>query len=98
MLTLGFRNQWQYPDAWTDKTLSRLGLRYSAQHTGGAVGASRRLSEALANGRPAMSRPDRLAWATGIYPRLYLATAATMSWSTPRATTASTSTTATCRG
>jgi hypothetical protein len=58
ILALGFRNQWQYVDAWTTKTLDRLGVRYQAEHTGAAVGAARRLSELLAERRPCIVRPD----------------------------------------
>ena len=59
ILTLAFRNQWQYPDAWTAKTLDRLGMRFQAEHTGGAVAAARRLTELLAERRPCIVRPDR---------------------------------------
>jgi hypothetical protein len=59
ILTLGFRNQGQYVDAWTTKTLDRLGVRYQAEHTGAAVGAARRLTELLAERRPCIVRPDR---------------------------------------
>lgn len=58
-LVLGFRNQGQYPDRWTRKTLERLHVRYGAHSTGGAVGAARRLSQELAEGRPCIIRPDR---------------------------------------
>ena len=37
--TLGFRNQWQYPSAWTAKTLGRLGIEPDLHETGGAKGA-----------------------------------------------------------
>lgn len=59
ILTLGFQNQWQYTNRWMEKTLGRLGVRYLAEHTGGAAGAARRLTELLATGRPCIVRPDR---------------------------------------
>jgi HPt (histidine-containing phosphotransfer) domain-containing protein len=59
VLTLAFRNQWQYPDAWTEKTLQRLGVRFAVDHTSGAAGAAARLSRELAEGRPCIVRPDR---------------------------------------
>jgi hypothetical protein len=58
-LGLGFRNQLQYPDAWMHKTLDRLGVTYEAHQTSGAVGAARRLTELLGQGRPCIVRPDR---------------------------------------
>lgn len=59
ILTLGFHNSWQYTDRWLQKTLDRLGVRYLVEHTGGAAGAARRLTELLAAGRPCIVRPDR---------------------------------------
>jgi hypothetical protein len=58
-LVLAFQNQWQYLDAWTHKTLDRLGITYAAHRTGGAAGAARRLAEELGRGRPCIVRPDR---------------------------------------
>lgn len=59
ILVLGFHNSWQYPDRWHQKTLERLGVRYQAEHTGGAGSAARRLTEHLQAGRPCIIRPDR---------------------------------------
>jgi hypothetical protein len=59
IVTLAFQNQWQYPDAWASKTLKRLGVRFTADHTSGAAAAARRLSGELAQGRPCIIRPDR---------------------------------------
>ena len=41
VLTLGFRNQWQYPSipGWTGKTLDRLGIEPDLHETGGAKGS-----------------------------------------------------------
>ena len=47
------------PDKWHQKTLDRLGVRYAAEHTGGAAPAATRLSELLDAGRPCIIRPDR---------------------------------------
>jgi hypothetical protein len=57
-LTLGFQNSWQYNDRWVQKTLNRLDVRFSAEFTGGAAGAAKRLTELLAAGRPCIVRPD----------------------------------------
>jgi hypothetical protein len=57
-LTLGFRHRWNYLD-WTDRTLDRLGVRYSVHTTAGAKGAAERLSAAFAGGRRAIVFPDR---------------------------------------
>jgi hypothetical protein len=58
-LVVGFRNQWNYPDRWTAKTLTRLGVPYQAHHTGGAKAAADRLTAELSAGRPCIVRPDR---------------------------------------
>ena len=57
-LTLGFRNQWQYPDRWLEKTLGRLGVRFDVHYTTGRKGAAARLTAELAAGRPCFIRPD----------------------------------------
>ena len=65
VLTLAFRNQWQYPwiSGWTGKTLDRLGIEADVHETGGAKGArealdaspgSRRARHRL--GRPPVDR------------------------------------------
>ncbi|HET6529786.1 MAG TPA: BtrH N-terminal domain-containing protein [Actinoplanes sp.] len=56
-LTLGFRHRWNYLDA-TDRTLDRLGVRYTVHTTAGAKAAARQLSAALAEGRRAIIVPD----------------------------------------
>ncbi|WP_157518882.1 BtrH N-terminal domain-containing protein [Herbidospora mongoliensis] len=58
-LVLGFRNRWQYPLKWMDTTLTRLGVPFDAHTTGGAKGASARLSAELAAGRACVILPDR---------------------------------------
>lgn len=58
-LVLGFRNRWQYPLKWMDTTLTRLGVPFDVHLTGGARGASARLSAELAAGRACVVLPDR---------------------------------------
>lgn len=47
ILTLGFRNQWQYPSKWTAKTLDRLGIEPDLHETGGAQRARQALDGRL---------------------------------------------------
>ncbi|MEO3862710.1 BtrH N-terminal domain-containing protein [Acrocarpospora sp. B8E8] len=58
-LVLGFRNQWQYPQRWMEKTLTRLNVPFDAHSTGGAKGASQRLTAELDAGRACVILPDR---------------------------------------
>ncbi|GAA1009604.1 hypothetical protein Aple_045430 [Acrocarpospora pleiomorpha] len=58
-VTLGFRNQWQYPQRWLEKTLTRLGVKHDAHTTGGAKAASQRLTAELDAGRACVIMPDR---------------------------------------
>src|SRR5687767_11858778 len=53
VLTVGFRNQWQYPwfPGWTAKTLDRLGIEPDRHETGGAKGAREALAVTLARDR-----------------------------------------------
>ncbi len=52
VLTLGFRNQWQYPwiPGWTGKTLDRLGVEPDMHETGGAIKAREVLDARLDGG------------------------------------------------
>ncbi len=59
ILVLGFRNQWQYPDRWTAKTLERLGVRAQFLTTGGARAAAAHLDAALDRGLPAIAWIDQ---------------------------------------
>ena len=52
IVTLGFRNQWQYPDRWLEKTCSRLGIEATLHETSGHVTALRTLREALSKQGP----------------------------------------------
>ena len=52
IVTLGFRNQWQYPDRWLVKTCSRLGIEATLFETSGHVTALRTLREALSKDGP----------------------------------------------
>ena len=58
VLTLGFRNQWQYPAEWTRKTLERLGVEADVHETGGAKGAREALDRHLDAGRPVIAWVD----------------------------------------
>ncbi|GAA0994964.1 hypothetical protein GCM10009555_088330 [Acrocarpospora macrocephala] len=58
-LVLGFRNQWQYPRRWMEKTLTRLNVPFDAHSTGGAKGAAQRLTAELDAGRACVILPDR---------------------------------------
>ena len=60
ILTLGFRNQWQYPaiPGWTGKTLERLGIEADLHETGGAKGAREALDTRLAAGTPVIAWID----------------------------------------
>jgi hypothetical protein len=58
ILTLGFRNQWQYPSAWTAKTLDRLGIEPDVHETGGAKGAREALDARLDAGVPVIASID----------------------------------------
>ena len=52
IVTLGFRNQWQYPDRWLVKTCERLGIEPKVHETSGHVTALRTLREALSSDGP----------------------------------------------
>ena len=60
VLTLGFRNQWQYPwiPGWTGKTLDRLGIEPDVHETGGAKGAREALDARLDAGVPVIAYVD----------------------------------------
>jgi hypothetical protein len=54
VVTIGFRNNWQYPERWVDKTLDRLGVAFRREQTSGPAKASRQLDAALASGSSVM--------------------------------------------
>ena len=60
VLTLAFRNQWQYPSipGWTGKTLDRLGIEPDLHETGGAKGAREALDARLDAGVPVIATVD----------------------------------------
>lgn len=60
VLTLGFRNQWQYPGFpyWTGKTLERLGIEPDLHETGGANRARQALDARLEAGVPVIAWVD----------------------------------------
>jgi hypothetical protein len=60
VLTLGFRNRWQYPaiPGWTGTTLERLGIEPDLHETGGAKGAREALDARLDAGLPVIASVD----------------------------------------
>ncbi|HEU4918891.1 MAG TPA: BtrH N-terminal domain-containing protein [Candidatus Limnocylindrales bacterium] len=70
ILTLGFRNQWQYPSipGWTAKTLDRLGVEPDLHETGGAKGAREALDSRLEAGVPVIASVDLQSIATWGWP------------------------------
>jgi hypothetical protein len=58
VLTLGFRNRWQYSSGWAEKTLERLGIDPDIHETGGAAGARKALDERLDAGSPVIALVD----------------------------------------
>lgn len=54
VVTIGFRNNWQYPDRWVDITLERLGIAFRRDQTGGPTKAAQQLETALAAGHTVM--------------------------------------------
>ena len=55
VVTLGFRNQWQYPDRWYAKVCQRLGVAVQVHETSSAAKARDLLDEALDDGIPAIA-------------------------------------------
>jgi hypothetical protein len=54
VVTIGFRNNWQYPHRWLDTVLDRLGIAHHKMMTGGQARAADQLESALAAGRSAI--------------------------------------------
>ena len=61
VLTLGFRNQWQYPaiPGWFGKTTERLSVPTALHETSGARTAREALDAALADGSPVIATVDQ---------------------------------------
>ena len=53
--TLGFRNQWQYPDRWYAKVCERLGVAVRIHETSSTTKAGDLLDQALDDGIPAIA-------------------------------------------
>jgi Domain of unknown function (DUF4872)/Butirosin biosynthesis protein H, N-terminal len=51
IVTLGFSMDWQYPERWTERTASRLGVRLSVDKTSSANAATLAMDAAFAAGR-----------------------------------------------
>lgn len=58
VLTLGFKNRWQYPAAAFDRVIKRLGLEAETHETAGARGARERLDALLEAGEPTIVTVD----------------------------------------
>jgi hypothetical protein len=54
IVTIGFRNRWQYPDRWLDTLLDRVGVEFRRDQTSGVVKARRQLDEAVEKGHSVM--------------------------------------------
>jgi hypothetical protein len=55
VVTLGFRNQWQYPARWYAKVCQRLGVAVQIHETSSTAKARERLHQALDEGFPAIA-------------------------------------------
>lgn len=55
VVTLGFRNQWQYPDRWYAKVCRRLGVAVQMHETSSAAIGRVHLDQALEEGIPAIA-------------------------------------------
>jgi hypothetical protein len=55
VVTLGFRNQWQYPDRWLAKVCQRLGVFVQIHETSSVAKARDLLDQALDDGIPAIA-------------------------------------------
>jgi hypothetical protein len=54
VVTIGFRNRWQYPDRWLNTLLDRVGVGFRRDQTSGMVRARRQLDEAVEMGHSLM--------------------------------------------
>ena len=54
VVTIGFRNRWQYPDRWLDTLLDRVGVEFRRDQTSGMVKARRQLDDAVEMGHSVM--------------------------------------------
>ncbi len=54
IVTIGFRNRWQYPDRWLDTLLDRVGVEFRRDQTSGLVKARHQLEDALETGHSVM--------------------------------------------
>ncbi len=55
VVTLGFRNQWQYPDRWYAKVCQRLGVAVQFHETSSTAKARKLLDQAIDEGIPAIA-------------------------------------------
>ncbi len=54
IVTIGFRNRWQYPDRWLDTLLDRVGVEFRRDQTSGVVKARNQLDDAVETGHSVM--------------------------------------------
>ena len=54
VVTVGFRNRWQYPDRWLGTLLDRVGIEFRRDQTSGVAKARRQLDEAVEAGHSVM--------------------------------------------
>ncbi len=54
VVTIGFRNRWQYPERWLDTLLDRVGVEFRRDQTSGMLKARRQLDEAVETGHSVM--------------------------------------------
>jgi hypothetical protein len=54
IVTIGFRNRWQYPDRWLDTLLDRVGVDFRRDQTSGMVKARHQLDDAVETGHSVM--------------------------------------------
>ena len=59
ILTVGFRNRWQYPVGWQEKALARLGIVPEMSETAGVKTATAALDRVLDAGEPAIVYVDQ---------------------------------------
>ena len=59
IITMGFRNKWNYPVKYMQNTCDRLGAVPVFHETGGSKTAAKQLASALENGRPAIAWIDQ---------------------------------------
>jgi hypothetical protein len=86
IVTLGFRNRWQYPAAWMVTAIERLGIAHTVHETGVPARRAPRWTRSWIVDSPRSLRSKRGPWAPGVCPSNCSVTEATQWWS-PRGAT-----------